>query len=76
MFCGGVENMNRFEIWIADLPDHSQGHVQFGRRPVIIVSNDKSNLYSKVVTISHTYSKSQTVYSLYCILHSCILHSL
>jgi len=38
------------EIWMADLGEKS-GSVQSGRRPVLIVSNDKNNVYSSVVNI-------------------------
>ena len=38
------------EIWMADLGEKS-GSVQSGRRPVLIVSNDKNNRYSSVVNI-------------------------
>ena len=43
--------MKHFEIWMADLPDRENSSVQHGTRPVIIVSNDKANLYSPVVNI-------------------------
>lgn len=38
------------EIWMADLGEKS-GSVQSGRRPVLIVSNDKNNVYSSVVNV-------------------------
>lgn len=38
------------EIWMADLDDRG-GSVQSGRRPVLIVSNDKNNVYSSVVNV-------------------------
>ena len=38
------------EIWMADLGDRG-GSVQSGRRPVLIVSNDKNNVYSSVVNV-------------------------
>ncbi len=38
------------EIWMADLGEKS-GSVQSGRRPVLIISNDKNNVYSSVVNI-------------------------
>lgn len=37
-------------VYWADLPNVIQ-NVQFGKRPVIIISNNVSNLYSKLVTI-------------------------
>ena len=54
--------MKRFEIWVANLPDHLQGHVQCGRRPIIIVSNDEANLYSPVVSVVPLTSKFKKKY--------------
>lgn len=42
--------MKRFEIWFADLPHIDDSHVQHGFRPILIVSNDKANAYSPVIT--------------------------
>lgn len=38
------------EIWMADLGDKN-GSIQCGRRPVLIVSNDKNNRYSTTVNV-------------------------
>lgn len=38
------------EIWMADLGERS-GSLQSGRRPVLIVSNDKNNKYSSVLNV-------------------------
>ena len=38
------------EIWMADLGERS-GSLQSGRRPVLIVSNDKNNRYSSVLNV-------------------------
>jgi len=38
------------EIWMADLGERS-GSLQSGRRPVLIVSNDKNNRYSNVLNV-------------------------
>ena len=38
------------EIWMADLGDKN-GSIQCGRRPVLIISNDKNNRYSTTVNI-------------------------
>ena len=38
------------EIWMADLGEKS-GSIQCGRRPVLIVSNDKNNRYSTTVNV-------------------------
>lgn len=43
--------MKQFEIWMAEIPEQEKSHVQHGRRPVIIVSNDAANKYSPVVTV-------------------------
>ena len=38
------------KIWMADLGERS-GSLQSGRRPVLIVSNDKNNRYSSVLNV-------------------------
>lgn len=42
--------MKRFEIWSADLPRIDGSHVQQGFRPILIISNDRANTYSPVIT--------------------------
>lgn len=42
--------MKRFEIWLANIPERNDSHVQYGRRPVIIISNDQANIHSPVIT--------------------------
>lgn len=42
--------MKRFEIWFADLPHIDGSHVQQGFRPILIISNDRANTYSPVIT--------------------------
>ena len=39
------------DIYIAKLPIKTAEHIQDGIRPVIIVSNDKANKYSPVITV-------------------------
>lgn len=43
--------MKRYEIWMAEIPASKDSHVQSGRRPVIIVSNDLANTHSPVITV-------------------------
>ena len=43
--------MKQYEIWMADIPAAANSHVQYGRRPVVIVSNDAANTHSPVVTV-------------------------
>lgn len=43
--------MKQFEIWVAELPSLPESHIQRGRRPVIIVSNDRVNANNPVVTV-------------------------
>lgn len=43
--------MRQYEIWMADIPAVKGSHVQYGCRPVVIVSNDAANTYSPVVTV-------------------------
>lgn len=38
------------EIWMADLGERN-GSLQSGRRPVLVVSNDKNNRYSSVLNV-------------------------
>ena len=40
-----------YEIWQAILPVIKGSHVQNGRRPVVVVSNDMANAHSPVVTV-------------------------
>ena len=42
-------NVKYLEIWLADLPLIEGSHVQGGKRPVLIVSNDRANRTSPVV---------------------------
>ena len=42
--------MKRYEIWLANIPTVERSHVQHGFRPVLIVSNDKANVHSPVIT--------------------------
>ncbi len=42
--------VHRMEIWLAKLPE-VPGHVQHGRRPVIVVSSDANNAKSSVITV-------------------------
>lgn len=39
------------DIFMADLPDDTEGSLQSGSRPVLVISNNLANLYSSVVTI-------------------------
>ena len=43
--------IKQYEIWQAELPVLPNSHIQNGFRPVIIVSNNKANTHSPVVTI-------------------------
>lgn len=40
-----------FDIWVACLPMQEDSHVQYGIRPVVVVSNDCSNRNNLVVTV-------------------------
>ena len=42
--------IKRGDIWYADLPDMGDS-IQYGLRPVLIVSNDKCNKHSSVITV-------------------------
>lgn len=43
--------VSQYEIWLADIPVMENSHIQNGRRPVVIVSNDLANTNSPVVTV-------------------------
>lgn len=43
--------MRRGQVWWWNCPSHNRDHIQRGRRPVIIVSNDVCNKVSPVVTV-------------------------
>lgn len=51
-----VETMNRgdihaYDIWVARLPMQKDSHVQYGNRPVVVVSNDHINNTGPLVTV-------------------------
>ena len=43
--------IQKYDIWLADLPSMPGSHVQSGMRPVIVVSNDTANRYSPIVSV-------------------------
>ena len=43
--------MEQYDIWTADIPTLQNSHVQYGRRPVVIVSNNSANDHSPVITV-------------------------
>lgn len=48
---GGVKKiMKRGEIWFANLPVVG-GSIQYGERPVVVVSNNVCNRFSSVITV-------------------------
>ena len=51
------DDIHRFDVWYADLPGFPGSHVQFGMRPVVVISNDAANQHSPVVTIVPLTSK-------------------
>lgn len=44
-------DIRRGQVWWWDCPAHNRKHIQEGRRPVVIVSNDVCNKASPVVTV-------------------------
>lgn len=38
------------DIWLADLPQQANSSVQYGIRPVVIVSNETANRFSPIAT--------------------------
>lgn len=45
----------KFDIWLASLPEN--GQVIHGTRPVVIISNEKANQHSNVLTVVPLTSK-------------------
>ena len=43
--------MKQYDIWMADIPAPKGSHIQYGRRPVVIISNNLANAHSPVVTV-------------------------
>lgn len=46
-----VGDIRRGQVWWWNCPAHNRKHIQEGRRPVVIVSNDTCNKASPVVTV-------------------------
>lgn len=46
-----TKDIRYMDIWLADLPLIKGSHVQGGRRPVIVVSNDTANQRSNMVSM-------------------------
>lgn len=47
----------QYEVWFAELGDHSGTSVQGGTRPVLVISNDVANRNSPVITVIPLSSK-------------------
>lgn len=47
----------QYEIWFAELGDHSGTSVQSGTRPVLVISNDVANCNSPIITVIPLSSK-------------------
>ncbi len=47
----------QYEIWFAELGDHSGTSVQSGTRPVLVISNDVANRNSPIITVIPLSSK-------------------
>lgn len=45
------QSVRRFEIWFAELGNHYGSSVQSGSRPVLVMSNDVANHYSRTLTV-------------------------
>ena len=52
-----MNTIHQFDIWFARLPMREDSHVQGGRRPVIVVSNEVANKYSPIVSVIPLTSK-------------------
>lgn len=43
--------VRKYDIWSADLPAVPGSHVQCGKRPVVVVSNDTANCHSPIISV-------------------------
>lgn len=43
--------VKKYDIWVADLPVTPESHVQYGIRPVVVVSNNTANKYSPLISV-------------------------
>ena len=48
---GAGRSPKRYEVWFADLGDQPGTSVPSGNRPVLVISNDVGNQYSRTVTV-------------------------
>lgn len=53
-----MKQVKNMELWTAEIPT-VPGHVQHGRRPVVIVSNNAANTHGPVVTVVPLTSKTK-----------------
>jgi len=56
-----MKQCKSMELWLAELPKNP-GHVEHGKRPVVIVSNDTANRVSPVITVVPLTSKTHRVH--------------
>lgn len=55
-------NIRRGQVWWWNCYSHNRPHIQVGKRPVVIVSNDTCNKYSGVVTVVPLTTKVTRLY--------------
>lgn len=53
-----VEEVRQLDVWFVDLGEQP-GSIQRGLRPVVVISNDRSNQYSNFVMVSPISSQIQ-----------------
>lgn len=46
-----MPTVRKYDIWYATIPAIPGSHVQCGKRPVVVVSNDAANRHSPVISI-------------------------
>ncbi len=46
-----MEKLKIYDIWLAEIPTSKDSHIQHGRRPVLVVSN---NIKSKMLSTAST----------------------
>ena len=46
-----LEGVHTYDIWVACVPKREDSHVQYGNRPVVVVSNNHHNATGPLVTV-------------------------
>ena len=61
-----IQKIRKNQVWLCKLDERTEGHVQGGTRPVVIVSNDMGNYYSNICTVVPCTSQEKTDLPTHC----------